>query len=120
MWQSLVEVGEQVAAGDTLMVLESMKMENELRAPRACTVSQVRVQSGQSVAGLTPQGEFFRFCQVNPELGGEYAGHDLAATAVGSEWAGATFSRDGEWLFLNVYSPGFTVAITGPWAEGYL
>ena len=29
-------------------------------------------------------------------------------------------SRDGEWLFLNVYSPGFTVAITGPWAEGYL
>jgi hypothetical protein len=77
-------------------------------------------KSGQSVAGLTPQGEFFRFCQVNPELGGEYAGHDLAATAVGSEWAGATFSHDGAWLFLNVYSPGFTVAITGPWAEGYL
>ncbi|MEJ2385256.1 MAG: DUF839 domain-containing protein [Xanthomonadales bacterium] len=77
-------------------------------------------KTGQSVAGLTPQGEFFRFCQVNPDLGGTYAGHDLAATAVGSEWAGATFSRDGAWLFLNVYDPGFTVAITGPWTEGYL
>jgi biotin carboxyl carrier protein len=44
-----VQEGQAVAEGDVLVVLESMKMENELRAPRACTVSQVRVQSGQSV-----------------------------------------------------------------------
>jgi len=75
---------------------------------------------GQTVAGLTPGGELFRFCQVNPDLRGEHLGHDLARTAVRSEWAGATFSRDGEWLFLNVYSPGFTVAITGPWRDGYI
>lgn len=33
----------------------------------------------------------------------------------GREWAGATFSADGRWLFANVQTPGFTVAITGPW-----
>jgi secreted PhoX family phosphatase len=75
---------------------------------------------GQIVAGLNTQGELFRFCQTNTELGGRYLGHDLGATFVASEWAGATFSRDGDWLFLNVYNPGVTVAITGPWTEGYL
>jgi secreted PhoX family phosphatase len=77
-------------------------------------------KAGQSVAGLTRSGEFFRFCQVNPEIEGSYAGHDLADTMLTSEWAGATFSQDGEWLFLNIFSPGVTVAITGPWREGYL
>ena len=33
----------------------------------------------------------------------------------GAEWAGACFSDDGRWLFANIYSPGFSVAITGPW-----
>lgn len=74
----------------------------------------------QMVCGLSRAGEFFRFCQVNPALNGEYLGHDLARTALRSEWAGATFSRDGEWLFLNVFSPGLTVAITGPWQDGYI
>ena len=77
-------------------------------------------KQAQTVAGLTPQGEFFRFCQVNPDLDGEFGGHALADTALVSEWAGATFSRDGQWLFLNLYIPGVTVAVTGPWREGYL
>jgi secreted PhoX family phosphatase len=77
-------------------------------------------KTAQSVAGLTRSGEFFRFCQVNPDLDGSHAGHDLAATMLKSEWAGATFSQDGAWLFLNLYSPGVTLAITGPWQEGYL
>ncbi|MCY3810226.1 MAG: DUF839 domain-containing protein [Gammaproteobacteria bacterium] len=33
----------------------------------------------------------------------------------GSEWAGATFSPDGTTLFVNIQSPGITLAITGPW-----
>jgi secreted PhoX family phosphatase len=33
----------------------------------------------------------------------------------GSEWAGATFSKDGQWLFVNIQKPGVTLAITGPW-----
>ena len=38
----------------------------------------------------------------------------------GSELAGATFSPNGEWLFINMQSPGITFAITGPWADGAL
>ncbi|GMU43155.1 MAG: DUF839 domain-containing protein [Xanthomonadales bacterium] len=34
-----------------------------------------------------------------------------------AEWAGCCVSPDGRWLFANVYRPGFTVAITGPWEE---
>ena len=44
-----VDVGQSIDEGDVLVVLESMKMENELKAPRAGVVSQVRVQSGESV-----------------------------------------------------------------------
>ncbi|MEL6110760.1 MAG: alkaline phosphatase PhoX [Planctomycetota bacterium] len=33
----------------------------------------------------------------------------------GREWAGATFSPDGKWLFANIQTPGMTLAITGPW-----
>jgi uncharacterized protein len=32
-----------------------------------------------------------------------------------NEWAGAHFSADGEWLFVNIFNPGMTLAITGPW-----
>jgi uncharacterized protein len=31
-----------------------------------------------------------------------------------SEWSGCSMSPDGKWLFANVYNPGYTVAITGP------
>lgn len=37
-----------------------------------------------------------------------------------SETAGVVFSPDGQWLFLNIQSPGITVAITGPWHQGAL
>lgn len=44
-----VENGQQVARGDTLVVLESMKMQNELRTPRDGVISRLRVNAGQSV-----------------------------------------------------------------------
>ncbi len=44
-----VGAGQEIKEGEVLVILESMKMENELKAPRAGVVSQVRVQSGQSV-----------------------------------------------------------------------
>jgi biotin carboxyl carrier protein len=44
-----VTEGQIVKKGDVLVVLESMKMENELKAPRDGTVSGVRVQGRQSV-----------------------------------------------------------------------
>lgn len=44
-----VRPGDTVAAGDTLLVIEAMKMENELRAGAPGTVAEVRVQAGQTV-----------------------------------------------------------------------
>ena len=45
----LVEVGQQVDSGQGLVVIEAMKMENELRAPRAGKVKEMPVQEGQAV-----------------------------------------------------------------------
>jgi len=44
-----VRPGDRVHAGDTLVVIEAMKMENEFRASSAGTVTEVRVEIGQAV-----------------------------------------------------------------------
>ncbi len=46
-----VKPGDRVEKGDTLLVIEAMKMENEYRAGSAGTVSEVRVTPGQAVNG---------------------------------------------------------------------
>ncbi|MGH9839457.1 MAG: alkaline phosphatase PhoX [Blastocatellia bacterium] len=62
----------------------------------------------QFIRGLTRQGQIF----------------DLARNLVpgfeGREFAGATFSPDGQTLFVNVQTPGITFAIWGPWQKGVL
>ncbi len=45
----LVAEGEGVAEGDVVCILEAMKMENELKAPKAGTVRELYVQPGQDV-----------------------------------------------------------------------
>ena len=45
----LVTQGQDVAAGDGLVVVEAMKMENEIKAPRAGTVKDVPVREGLAV-----------------------------------------------------------------------
>lgn len=49
LWQVKVEEGASVKAGDTLVILESMKMEIPLTAPRDGVVREVRVQPGSPV-----------------------------------------------------------------------
>jgi biotin carboxyl carrier protein len=44
-----VAPGDAVTSGDTLVVVEAMKMENELKAGGPGTVREVRVQAGQAV-----------------------------------------------------------------------
>ncbi len=45
----LVNEEQPVEKGDVLVILESMKMQNELKAPRAGRVARVRVKGGDSV-----------------------------------------------------------------------
>ena len=45
----LVEPGQTVTAGQSLVVLEAMKMENELKAPSTALVETVSVRAGQAV-----------------------------------------------------------------------
>ncbi|WP_445571443.1 urea carboxylase [Pseudomonas sp. E102] len=49
LWQVQVQVGTRVAAGDVLVILESMKMEIPVLAPMAGLVREVRVQPGSAV-----------------------------------------------------------------------
>lgn len=49
-------------------------------------------------------------------IGEDGAVHPLALNALNdSEFAGATFSPDGQTLFANIQGPGLTLAIWGPW-----
>jgi biotin carboxyl carrier protein len=49
--QVLVKAGDQVAAGDTVVMLEAMKMENSITAEAAGTVKAVLVNVGDQVDG---------------------------------------------------------------------
>ncbi len=73
---------------------------------------------GQRLHGMTLGGELFTLAVNNVQLNGEKNG--LNGDFRDDEWAGATFTPDGSWLFANLQNPGITVAITGPWDKGPL
>ena len=50
----LVDEGAEVDAGQGILVLEAMKMENEIQAERAGTVRAIFVEAGQAVEGGDP------------------------------------------------------------------
>ena len=72
------------------------------------------------LVGLTLDGNTFTFAENNIVLSMAYNDRIPAGNYSGSEWAGACFSPDGKWLFVNIQSPGVTFAITGPWRLGPL
>ena len=45
-----VSVGDKVSAGDGLVVIEAMKMENEIQAPKNGTIMAIHVAKGDSVS----------------------------------------------------------------------
>ena len=47
--QPFVEVGSQVKAGETLLIIEAMKTMNQIPAPRSGTVIQILIEDGQPV-----------------------------------------------------------------------
>jgi acetyl-CoA/propionyl-CoA carboxylase biotin carboxyl carrier protein len=44
-----VAAGDAVAAGQTILVIEAMKMQNELRSPNAGTIERVTVGPGDTI-----------------------------------------------------------------------
>ena len=58
---------------------------------------------GDNIVGVNAKGELFR------------AAENLINT---SEFAGGCFSHDGRFMFVNMQSPGLTLAIEGPWRKG--
>lgn len=50
VWKITCTAGQKIAAGDTLVILESMKMELPVEATAAGTVSVIHVTEGQAVA----------------------------------------------------------------------
>jgi biotin carboxyl carrier protein len=54
----LVKEGQQVAAGDVLLVLEAMKMENEIRSDRSGVIGSVDVTPGQQIQTGDPLVSF--------------------------------------------------------------
>ena len=49
VWQVHVEAGQTVAEGDTLAILESMKMEIPVEAPVSGTITEIRVKPEDQV-----------------------------------------------------------------------
>ena len=80
--------------------------------------------AAERLVGLTLDGNTFTFAENNVELTANQiaiAGKTVNPGAYRSqEFAGACYSPDGEWLFVNIQTPGITFAITGPWGSGPL
>jgi acetyl-CoA carboxylase biotin carboxyl carrier protein len=49
VWKVEVGVGDEIDEGDTVVILESMKMEMPVEAEDAGTVREIRCEEGQSV-----------------------------------------------------------------------
>jgi acetyl-CoA carboxylase biotin carboxyl carrier protein len=49
LWKIVTEVGQQVEEDDTLMILESMKMEIPVTAPVSGRIKEIRVKEGEVV-----------------------------------------------------------------------
>jgi secreted PhoX family phosphatase len=112
-------------AAETISLLFQSPDKDVLNKPDHITVSPrgglVLCEDGggdEFLHGLTTDGEIFRFAQNNVRLRGER--NRISGDFTGSEWAGPCYSPDGQWLFANIYDPGITVAITGPWQSGAL
>ena len=101
--------------------------DNICASPRGWLVLCEDSPTENFIRGLTLGGEIFAFARNNvilPSSPTLYRNGHKAGRFSGDfshvEFAGATYSPDGNWLFFNVQVPGITFAVTGPWAGGPL
>lgn len=72
-------------------------------------VCEDRIDGVNFLRAVTPQGKIYTLGRNAAVIG------DGAAT--NAELAGVCFSPDGTTMFVNIYAPGLTLAITGPWSS---
>lgn len=78
------------------------------------------VVEGDRLVGLTLDGQSFIFAVNNVNLTTAYNDRVAPRDYRQSEMCGVCYSPDGQWMFVNIQSPGITFAITGPWGKGPL
>ena len=49
VWKIEVGVGDEVADGDTVVILESMKMEMPVESPASGTIREIKIKEGEAV-----------------------------------------------------------------------
>lgn len=49
-----VSIGEEVEEGQVVMILEAMKMQNEIQAPVSGTITEINCEEGQSIEANVP------------------------------------------------------------------
>jgi secreted PhoX family phosphatase len=76
--------------------------------------------TNERLIGLTMHGQTFTFASNNLVLQSSPNAAIAALDYRGGEFAGCSYSPDGQWLFFNIQRPGITVAVTGPWGKGPL
>ena len=92
--------------------------DNIVLSPRGgLVICEDSEQPVQRLSGMAADGGLFEFCRNAVVLDGFRGFSDDYRN---EEWAGACFSPDGRWLFANIYDPGLSVAITGPWRQGLI
>jgi hypothetical protein len=85
-------------------------------SPRgALVVCEDRGGEVPRLIAISPQGRATAFARNAVRLDGER--NAWSGDFTKQEFAGACFSPDGRWLFVNVQVPGISFAITGPWAR---
>jgi len=125
----LGQVWEYDDVAQVLRLVFESDSASELESPDNLTVSPrsglVLCEDGDVdnfLRGLTDAGEIYDFARNDIVIA---AGDSVPGTAGpddyrDKEFAGACFSPDGQWLFVNVQTPGVTFAITGPWQRGLI
>ena len=77
---------------------------------------------GCRLLAISRRGEAFVFAENNLIIDTPLTDKPLIQTGDyrGSEFAGACFDPRGQVLFVNIQTPGITLAIKGPWKRGLL
>ncbi|MFF9109779.1 MULTISPECIES: PhoX family protein [unclassified Streptomyces] len=93
---------------DTDVQLPGESPDNICLAPSGGLMVCEDGNGAQHVFGVTRKGEVYAMARGRQNIG----------TAEQPEWgefAGVTFSPDGDTMYVNCYTPGTTFAVTGPW-----